>query len=74
VSGYVSVIGGITLDIKGVPAGPLISGTSNPGWVYTSAGGVGHNIAHKVRNILIEKYDDISDVMVHVEPFVENKK
>lgn len=33
----------------------------------------GHTIAHKVRNILIEKYDDISDVMVHVEPYMENK-
>jgi len=34
----------------------------------------GHKIAHKVRDILVAKYDDISDVMVHVEPFVENKK
>jgi cation diffusion facilitator family transporter len=33
----------------------------------------GHKIAHKVRNILIEKYDDISDVMVHVEPYMEDK-
>ena len=47
-SDYVSVIGGINLDIKGVPAGPLISGTSNPGWVYSSAGGVGRNIAHNL--------------------------
>ena len=34
----------------------------------------GHNIAHKVRDILVAKYDDISDVMVHVEPFKENDK
>lgn len=31
----------------------------------------GHNIAHRVRDILVEKYDDISDVMVHVEPYME---
>ena len=34
----------------------------------------GHNIAHKVRDILVAKYDDISVVMVHVEPFKENDK
>jgi cation diffusion facilitator family transporter len=34
----------------------------------------GHNIAHKVRDILVAKYDDISDVMIHVEPFIEEQK
>jgi cation diffusion facilitator family transporter len=34
----------------------------------------GHSIAHRVRDILIAKYDDISDVMVHVEPFLGNRK
>jgi divalent metal cation (Fe/Co/Zn/Cd) transporter len=34
----------------------------------------GHKIAHKVRDILVAKYDDISDVMVHVEPFMEKKE
>lgn len=33
----------------------------------------GHKIAHKVRDILIAKYDDISDVMVHVEPYKETR-
>ncbi|UCE65881.1 MAG: cation transporter [Candidatus Zixiibacteriota bacterium] len=33
----------------------------------------GHKIAHHVRDILIVKYDDISDVMIHVEPFMENR-
>jgi cation diffusion facilitator family transporter len=33
----------------------------------------GHNIAHKVRDILVAKYDDISDVMIHVEPFMEKQ-
>ena len=45
---YVSVIGGINLDIKGRPAAALLPETSNPGDVYTSAGGVGRNIAHNL--------------------------
>lgn len=45
---YISVIGGINLDIKGVPAGMLQYGTSNPGTVYTSSGGVSRNIAHNL--------------------------
>jgi pseudouridine kinase len=45
---YVSVIGGINLDIKGIPSGTLRHGTSNPGAVYTSSGGVGRNIAHNL--------------------------
>lgn len=45
---HVAVIGGINLDIKGVPAGTLRPATSNPGTVYTSAGGVGRNIAHNL--------------------------
>jgi cation diffusion facilitator family transporter len=28
----------------------------------------GHNIAHRVRDVLVSSYDDISEVMVHVEP------
>lgn len=32
----------------------------------------GHNIAHQVRDLLIAKYDDITEVMVHVEPRTEN--
>jgi len=32
----------------------------------------GHNIAHHVRDLLIAKYDDITEVMVHVEPRIEN--
>jgi cation diffusion facilitator family transporter len=32
----------------------------------------GHNIAHRVRDVLIAQYDDITEVMVHVEPEVEN--
>ena len=32
----------------------------------------GHNIAHQVRDLLITRYDDITEVMVHVEPHREN--
>ncbi len=32
----------------------------------------GHHIAHQVRDLLISRYDDITEVMVHVEPYVEN--
>lgn len=32
----------------------------------------GHNVAHQVRDLLIAKYDDITEVMVHVEPRMEN--
>ena len=32
----------------------------------------GHNIAHRVRDVLVASYDDISEVMVHVEPETEN--
>lgn len=31
----------------------------------------GHNVAHQVRDLLIAKYDDITEVMVHVEPRME---
>lgn len=30
--------------------------------------GEGHHIAHQVRDRLLERYDDITEVMVHVEP------
>lgn len=29
----------------------------------------GHDIAHEVRNVLIENHDDIEDVLVHVNPY-----
>jgi cation diffusion facilitator family transporter len=32
----------------------------------------GHIIAHQVRDLLIARYDDITEVMVHVEPHREN--
>jgi cation diffusion facilitator family transporter len=31
-----------------------------------------HNIAHKVQDLLISRYEDITEVMVHVEPYSES--
>jgi pseudouridine kinase len=45
---YVSVIGGINLDLKGLPHGRLRPETSNPGHIAISVGGVGRNIAHNL--------------------------
>jgi pseudouridine kinase len=44
----VVVIGGANVDIKGQTNGPAIAGTSNPGKVTITAGGVGRNIAHNL--------------------------
>ena len=56
VYGYVTVIGGINIDIKGHPLHKLIAGTSNPGQVYTSPGGVGRNIAHNLALLGVPVY------------------
>lgn len=45
---YVTVVGGNTMDICGIPAAPPVLGDSNPGTVRTSLGGVGRNIAHNM--------------------------
>ena len=34
----------------------------------------GHEIAHIVKDELMKEYSNISDVLVHIEPFFENKK
>jgi pseudouridine kinase len=44
----VIVIGGANVDVKGRTAARAITGTSNPGTVTVSAGGVGRNIAHNL--------------------------
>lgn len=53
---YVSVIGGMNVDIKGVTVGNLIPETSNPGKVGISPGGVGRNIAHNLALLGIPAY------------------
>lgn len=44
----VVVIGGANVDIKGQTDGQALAGTSNPGTVTITAGGVGRNIAHNL--------------------------
>jgi pseudouridine kinase len=50
----VAVIGGANVDIKGRVSGPYVSGTSNPGAVTVSAGGVGRNIADNLSRLDIK--------------------
>ena len=45
---YVVVVGGANVDIGGRSRGALVDGDSNPGFVSTSLGGVGRNIAHNL--------------------------
>ncbi len=45
---YVTVVGGVNMDIGAVSAAPLVARDSNPGRVTTSLGGVGRNIAHNM--------------------------
>ncbi len=45
---YVTVVGGINIDIGGQAYSPLIDRDSNPGYSTTSLGGVGRNIAHNL--------------------------
>jgi pseudouridine kinase len=50
----VVVIGGANVDIKGRSHGPYLPGTSNPGEVTVSAGGVARNIAENLARLGIE--------------------
>ena len=45
---YVTVVGGVNVDIGGQPAGALVPQDSNPGTVGMSLGGGGRNIAHNM--------------------------
>jgi pseudouridine kinase len=45
------VIGGANLDIKARPSAGLVSGTSNPGRIAISVGGVARNIAHNLARL-----------------------
>ena len=45
---YVTVVGGVNVDIGGQPIQPLVAQDSNPGTVRMSLGGVGRNIAHNL--------------------------
>ena len=45
---YVTVVGGVNVDICGQPGGAPVPRDSNPGTVSMSLGGVGRNIAHNM--------------------------
>ena len=45
---YVTVVGGVNMDIGGHPSEDLVPQDSNPGTVRMSLGGVGRNIAHNM--------------------------
>lgn len=45
---YVTVVGGVNMDIGGWPGQTLVPQDSNPGTVRMSLGGVGRNIAHNM--------------------------
>ena len=47
-SPYVTVVGGLNMDIGGRPYKKLVAKDSNPGAVRMSPGGVGRNIAHNM--------------------------
>ena len=47
-SPYVTVVGGMNMDIGGRPYNKLVAKDSNPGAVRMSPGGVGRNIAHNM--------------------------
>lgn len=45
---FVTVVGGVNVDIGGRSFAPLVAADSNPGQVSISLGGVGRNIAHNM--------------------------
>lgn len=45
---FVTVVGGVNVDIGGRSFAPLVASDSNPGKVSFSVGGVGRNIAHNM--------------------------
>lgn len=47
-SSYVSIVGGVNIDIGGKPSSELVKSDSNPGSVNITVGGVGRNIAHNL--------------------------
>ena len=48
---FVSVIGGLNIDLQGSSVNPLVFNDSNPGEIAMSAGGVGRNIAENIAKL-----------------------
>ncbi|MBZ2202142.1 MULTISPECIES: PfkB family carbohydrate kinase [Lactobacillaceae] len=53
---YVVVIGGITLDLFGIPDDKVIEKKSNAGVIYSDMGGLGRNIAVNLNKLEIPNY------------------
>lgn len=53
---YVVVVGGINIDIGGRADGTVVAADSNPGRIWTSVGGVGHNIAQNLSMMGVKVY------------------
>ncbi|GKT04097.1 PfkB family carbohydrate kinase [Furfurilactobacillus sp. WILCCON 0119] len=54
--GYVVVIGGMNMDIFGMPREKVVERDSNPGVVGMSVGGVGQNIAQNLAHLDVPTY------------------
>ena len=54
--GYVVVIGGMNMDIYGMPSAEVINRDSNPGVVGMTVGGVGQNIAQNLAHLGVPTY------------------
>lgn len=52
--GHVLVIGAANLDVKGRPNSPPVPGSSTPGFIRTSLGGVARNIAENLARLDVE--------------------
>ena len=50
----ITVIGGANVDIQGKPQAKLLMQDSNPGFIQTSLGGVGRNIADNIRKFELD--------------------
>ncbi len=53
---YVVVIGGVTLDLFGIPNSEVIEKKSNAGMIYSDMGGLGRNIAVNLSKLDIPSY------------------
>ena len=53
---FVTVIGGVNIDILGLTDTTLIQQNSNPGHITFSLGGAGYNIAHNLTKLAVPNY------------------
>lgn len=53
---FITVVGGINIDIIGIPNGELIDNNSNPGKIHFTFGGAARNIALSLKQLSIQSY------------------